>query len=72
MRRLDEWMIGGLVRAYPQPYLAMFNLLKYVGLKGERPSAPRRVLFSRLSPFGEECVFMEKTWKGIKNEGGND
>ncbi len=41
MGGLDEYMIGGLVRAYSHPCLELFILLKYVGVKGECPSAPR-------------------------------
>ncbi len=44
-------MIGGLVRAYPQPYLTQFNLLKYGNEKGECPSAPPYGTFFAPLPF---------------------
>ncbi len=38
-------MIGRLVGAYPQPCVELFILLKYVGLEGACPSAPRDPVF---------------------------
>ncbi len=59
MGGLDEYMIGGVVRAYPQPSLAMTILLKYVGLEGECPSAPRpRSFFFAPLPFRGRVRFI--------------
>ncbi len=61
MGGLDEYMIGGLVRAYPQPCLGLFILLKYVGLKGEYPSAPRDPVFVFAPlPFWGRVRFLTK------------
>ncbi len=62
MGGLEEYMIGGLPRAYPQPCLGLLILLKYVEFKGECPSAPRTAdFFLRLSPFGKERTLLAKT-----------
>ncbi len=57
-------MIGGLVRAYPHPCLALFSLLKYVGLEGECPSAPGPRTFFCVSPLlGKSAIFIGQTFE---------
>ncbi len=58
MGGLDEYMIGGLTRAYPQPCLALFILLKYVELEGEYRSAPVRLIFFAPLPFWGRVRFI--------------
>ncbi len=61
-------MIGGLVRAYPHPCLALFSLLKYVGLEGECPSAPGPRTFFCVSPLLGKRLFSGQIFGKIRSE----